>query len=310
MLSRRHPSPRLPGNRGALAPGCPGSLQVVGRQCRAQPHGVKIQDSNALLRVCFRERVGLGWRLIVRRWLVAIASLLLVLPLFTVVHAEPGSAEFCDYSRMNFDEFKTAEVACIVKSKVSVERSGRALVVNLDDGKKVNFLERRESCETAPVDACLHYAFIGYLPEIHAAVIRRGCYEFCLDVLLVNLADGKTIVTESTPEFAPDRRHFVIVANNDAVELRTPDVQLFAVKDRKPKLVFTHKAQKGSYFLNTTGTPVIAHVFERWNLGSWIDPDNLNLTVVARGPGCIEPEQPIRLTKFGENWRLQPEPCR
>jgi hypothetical protein len=58
MLSRHHPSPRLPGNRGARAPGCPGSLPVKDGRWRAYPHRVKIPDSNALPRLCFRERVG------------------------------------------------------------------------------------------------------------------------------------------------------------------------------------------------------------------------------------------------------------
>jgi hypothetical protein len=296
MLSRHDLCPRLPGNRGALAPGRPGSLPVERGHDTASPRKVKIPDSNALRRVCFRERVGWGWRHLVKCLLVALPVLAMT---FSIAHAQSKALPqpLCDFRERLADgrfrdlkgkDLRTAEAACIRRDQAKITRSADVLTIVLDNGQRKSL--RDTSCETAD---CQHHTFMGYLPEINSVVVLKGCVEFCHDVLLVNLGDGEVLVAEQFPEFSPNRSKFVIVTSSE-FELATPDVRLFEVRQRKPIEIFNYTKPSWEY----------------WGFGAWLSEDLVDLTVEkthkkceGRGGGNFVKFTP-KLVNVSGAWRL------
>jgi hypothetical protein len=253
---------------------------------------------------------------------VLMFGLFLMLPLTTTTLAEERLPEpLCDYRNLKEEAFHAAELNCIRKAGVNVERVGERLTVPIShrtSSDKLHFKDNRAACDgNSGVDVgyCVHYTFLGYLSDINSVVIAKGCYEFCQDVLLVSLTGGgATIVGETVPQFSPDRSMFVIVAASDAGDgIRTPDIQLFEVINQKPVPVFQYREPRNMYEVLTNGDSRMFQSYESWRFLQWSSNTEVELTVNARGSGCHDnTDFSIKIQKItAMAWKLNPgPPCR
>jgi hypothetical protein len=251
-----------------------------------------------------------------------------LLTLYGVLFVPSASAQnkrlpepLCDYRNVKEEAFREAELDCIKKAGVAVERVGERLTVTKSYRTglhKEDYTDNRAACDGSSgidVGYCVYYTFLGYLPEIESVVISKGCYEFCQDVMLVSLTGGGApIFGEAIPQFSPDRSMFVFVAASDAGDgLRTADIQLFAVVSGKPVPVFSYRAPRDMYEAEVKGKPLMQHSYESWRYLGWSSSNEVELTVGARGAGChANTEIAIKLQKTTTvAWKLSPgPPCR
>jgi hypothetical protein len=247
---------------------------------------------------------------------------LMVLPLAPVRAEVPRLPEpLCDYRNVTEEAFREAELDCIKKAGVPVERDGERLIVEVKGNVrsiKYDYTDNRAACDGisgVSVDYCVYYTFLGYLPNINSVVISKGCYESCQDVMLVSLTSGGApIIGEAIPQFSPDRSMFIIVAAGEAGDgIRTPDIQLFEVLDQKPVLVFRYRSPLDMYEVQSKGKFSMMHSYEYWKFLRWGSNTEVELTVGARGAGCHKnTDLTIKLQKATEMaWKFSPgPPCR
>jgi hypothetical protein len=222
------------------------------------------------------------------RYLIQIIAFLIALTCFvSAVIAKPE-----DESEFKID---IAEFEAMIKSSRKVERSGDRLRLFLDDGRVKEYVGNRGACRDGS-QGCLHYLYKAYLIEIKSFLIEVHCYEFCMDVLLVNSATGEVLMLEAHPNLSPSKERFAVVAASDAVALSTSAIQIFDIDNQRAARVFEFNPQQG---------------YQSWSFRGWEGNDVLLLDVHVNAEGCgMHRKITIRVVKRNGAWGFAQEtPC-
>jgi hypothetical protein len=177
------------------------------------------------------------------------------------------------------------EAPRIAKSAGRVSRSGSALMLALDDGRKLALTDDLACGQlVCPPEVVIGFEYHGADPSGRFHAIEEHFYETG-DALLFDARSGTVTSVAGPIAFSPDGNRAVAVMN-DPEPRGSHDIEIWSLAGAAPALEFSYTGDGENTYEVT----------------SWDDPDHIRLT---RGKWRAEPRTPVMLAHVASGWHLQ-----
>jgi hypothetical protein len=190
---------------------------------------------------------------------------------------------------------RATEHAILAAAQGRAERRGDVLTLHPAHAAPLIFSDRRDGCETGPVDECVGYALMADAPVSHALVVEKFLYEGS-NILLIDTGSGKQTALNGLPTFSPDGSEFLVAPFDDENDPGPDNLEIWQRQGDGAVQVWFHRfdhmeeedpALPGAYMSRVL----------RW------EPGRIVLDLSIEGPKA--PHWTGTLTIVKDDWRLK-----